>query len=648
MRSRIGHAVAVVFLAGGLIAAPVSTPPVVARDGGPQVPIFWLNADTDGSAGVTGLAWAPSASVEIRVNGELRVMTNTDADGSINLSAPAAGSVVEGDLVTVGDGTSTKTLTVTSLVVMADRAADTVSGVAPEGTVVAVGMFPSGPNQEVTANASGRWTADFSPASAVPYDIVVGTHGNAVRGDADGDATNVHWFVSSPAPGNILVTPDTGLVDGQEVTLSATGWLTTVGSPGRTLFVTQCAIGDGGSDASCDPTTRESFVLNPDGSLPASSTFIVRRTLAITWPSPGTLWNCTTSPCGLRGAVYAGDTEVASPGWETMELPSQNSVIFSPVPSGILDLAPSTNLLDGQEITLTGSNWPVGRTLHVGECRLDVALSPDSCDEATTQTYLIGPDGTLPTSPASLFPVVRNISASGAIDCGEVPCGLVGAVWPGEPFVGSPISVDPPGNNPIDFATVASAPRFVQAVPGDRRLTVHWTAPSRTGGSAIIDYVVQFRPSGGTTWLPATDGVSSALRATITGLRNGTAYLVRVAAVNAVGRSAFGPSAVAQTPRTTPTAPGQPTGTPFGSGRVALRWTAPTNNGGAAIIDYIVQFRWVGAPTWATAPDGRATATRATVRGLRNGVPYLFRVAAVNDAGWGDFSRISAAVRPMR
>src|SRR5690606_40540101 len=67
-------------------------------------------------------------------------------------------------------------------------------------------------------------------------------------------------------------------------------------------------------------------------------------------------------------------------------------------------------------------------------------------------------------------------------------------------------------------------------------VTIRWTAPS-SNGAAITGYVVQ-RYSGGTWRTVATVGASARSR-TITGLANGTSYRFRVAATNAVGRSAW-------------------------------------------------------------------------------------------------------------
>jgi hypothetical protein len=92
-----------------------------------------------------------------------------------------------------------------------------------------------------------------------------------------------------------------------------------------------------------------------------------------------------------------------------------------------------------------------------------------------------------------------------------------------------------------------------------------------------------------------------------------------------------------------PTAPLSVLGT-VGNQQVALSWTQPASNGGAAITDYIVQSCTGG--TCSTFNDGPGTGTSATVTGLANGTTYTFQVAAKNIAGDGPYSTASTSITP--
>ena len=92
-----------------------------------------------------------------------------------------------------------------------------------------------------------------------------------------------------------------------------------------------------------------------------------------------------------------------------------------------------------------------------------------------------------------------------------------------------------------------------------------------------------------------------------------------------------------------PNAPTGLTGT-YGNTSVSLTWTAPADNGGSALTDYITQYSSDGT-TWTTHPDGTVSATASsTVTGLTNYVPSYFRVAAVNVAGTGAYSSTISVV----
>ena len=87
------------------------------------------------------------------------------------------------------------------------------------------------------------------------------------------------------------------------------------------------------------------------------------------------------------------------------------------------------------------------------------------------------------------------------------------------------------------LSTVPGAPTSVVATSGNAQLAVTWTAPANTGGSAITDYLVKYSANSGSTWTNFIHPVSTLTSCTVTGLTNGTSYIIKVIAKNANGIS---------------------------------------------------------------------------------------------------------------
>jgi hypothetical protein len=185
----------------------------------------------------------------------------------------------------------------------------------------------------------------------------------------------------------------------------------------------------------------------------------------------------------------------------------------------------------------------------------------------------------------------------------------------------------------VGFVVVPASPGRPTATPANGSATVTWDAPL-AAGIAIRSYTVTASPGGRTC---ASSG--AARTCTVTGLTNGTPYTFTVRANSVRGAGADSQASVAVTPRTTPGAPTGVAGT-AGNAQATVRWTAPANNGGAAVTGYSVT----------AAPGGRTCtttgATSCAVTGLTNGTAYTFTVRAQNAAGLGTASTASAQVRP--
>ena len=212
---------------------------------------------------------------------------------------------------------------------------------------------------------------------------------------------------------------------------------------------------------------------------------------------------------------------------------------------------------------------------------------------------------------------------------------------------------------PLATTTTPGAPASLTATPGNAQVTLTWTPPTSDGGAAITKYQYRVSVDGGTTWAPdwtdVPDGSDTGTDQAdergvrVTSLANGTLHTFQVRAVNSEGDG--GAAQDTATPLGAPGAPASLTATP-GNTQVALTWTAPASDGGAAITKY--QYRvsddggstW--SPDWTDVPDGSDTGTdqaderSVTITSLANGTLHTFEVRAVNSEGDGAAAQTTA------
>jgi hypothetical protein len=182
--------------------------------------------------------------------------------------------------------------------------------------------------------------------------------------------------------------------------------------------------------------------------------------------------------------------------------------------------------------------------------------------------------------------------------------------------------------------TVPGAPRNVTAMPGNSQVVLAWAAPADNGGAAISGYTVTLSAGGSVVRTES----ASASPLTLTGLTNGTAYTLTVAAENVAGRGPAAGPAEAVIPFGPPSAPQRVRVAALGR-RVAVKWDAPANDGGRAPSRYTVTSSPAGVQV-----SVAGTETSAVVDGLPLASGYTFTVVATNAAGPGAASAPSAAV----
>ena len=206
----------------------------------------------------------------------------------------------------------------------------------------------------------------------------------------------------------------------------------------------------------------------------------------------------------------------------------------------------------------------------------------------------------------------------------------------------TPAVTGPPSNVASELFGVSKpgSPVIASIVPGDRQAVVTWTPPSDTGGKPITSYRIAYSADDSAEWKETTVTDTATTSVTISGLDNGKRYTFALYANNGFGDASSLPRT--ETPRTVPDAPSGLTAS-RDNAEVRLSWTAPADDGGSPITDYIIQYRADGGSTWATFADGTGTGTTATVDGLTNGQEYRFKVRAANVAGDGPFSNAVTA-----
>ena len=208
------------------------------------------------------------------------------------------------------------------------------------------------------------------------------------------------------------------------------------------------------------------------------------------------------------------------------------------------------------------------------------------------------------------------------------------------------VTVSPPRSNPLGAATaraVIGSDQKLGEVVGIQILT--YGKGYLPGEECLVTIRSTAVPQGkNATARVSLRTASTALSTVIRGLTNATPYVFKVAAVNSKG---VGEDSTASLPITpTPDAPSAVSiaGVQNGSVGVSVTWTAPLNNGGAKISNYIVSYSGNNGMTWTTFVRPSSTALSALVTGLSKGTPYQFKVAAVNSAGIGLSSLSSSSV----
>ena len=190
-------------------------------------------------------------------------------------------------------------------------------------------------------------------------------------------------------------------------------------------------------------------------------------------------------------------------------------------------------------------------------------------------------------------------------------------------------------NSITTFAVVPNAPTIgaASSISG-RQISVSYTAPAYDGGAAITSYTAISNPGGVTASAASGNIVFSTLS-------RATAYTFTVYATNAVGNSTVSAASNSVTiPAEVPAAPAISSVSLSASTSVTVAYTAPADDGGAAITSYTA----VSTPGSISATVNTAASGNIVVTGLSTASSYYFYVYATNSIGAGANSSTSSYV----
>lgn len=447
---------------------------------------------------------------------------------------------------------------------------------------VAAGSLPAG----LSLNTSGLLSGTPTVAALGPYSVSINV---SVR---DGPATlasstlTYEGVVTDPSlPDAPTSVGATGAVNDRSAVVS---W-TAPSSPGTASAITGYVVrwsSDDGSTWSA-PMSTGSTAPNANVSLPATGTYLFAAA-ALNTAGRGQ-WSAPTSGVAVPEAPSAPTAVLGVSGFQSVALRWT-----APSWSG-------ASAVSGYEVRYSdngGSDWRP-------------ALATGSA--ATSFTY-----PGLTTALPLVF-AVRALNGSGAGDWSTPSSEVVP-----EDSLGAPTSLD--------------------AVAGDKQVTLSWSAPQSLGGSTLLGYRVESRSSGGAWSVRINSTNSSSTTTVVTGLSNGTAYDFRVAAVTSAGVGGFGEPSSIVIPSGAPSRVPSVSASPIDSG-ASLAWAAPSADNGSPVSGYRIEAS-SGAGWGILVVNTGSTARSFSTSGLSNGTTYRFRVAAINAEGVGAMSPSSTAVTP--
>lgn len=174
-----------------------------------------------------------------------------------------------------------------------------------------------------------------------------------------------------------------------------------------------------------------------------------------------------------------------------------------------------------------------------------------------------------------------------------------------------------------------SVPQSLNGELQNGTVSLSWTEPSNDGGAEITSYRIY---RGLTETTLSQINTTTMLIFNDTNTIKGQTYYYAVSAVNEVGEGAMSEVLNIFVPLSSVPSVPLDLKAEFVNGKVLLSWSAPTSDGGGDITGYKI-YRGTSQATLSYITSVTGTSFEDT--GRRDGVTYVYTVAAVNEAGDG-------------
>ena len=472
-------------------------------------------------------------------------------------------------------------------------------------------VAPSAPTNIVatfinTTQIDVSYTAPFNGGSTITSYTAISTPGNITR------------TLTTSGSGVISVT---GLNLGTAYTF--------------TVYATN-AIGNGPNSSSSNSVTVQTTVPNP----PTVGTPVVISSTQINVPF--------TAPTSNGGSAITSYTAISNPGNRSATLNQAGSGVIS-----ITGLSTATSYTFSMYATnaVGTSSFAISSAAttnpSIPDNPTNITASATSSTRATINFTAPTFNGgsaitsyTATSTPGNITGTFLGSGSGSIIVDGLTPATTYSFTVRATNLVGNSIN-NLTSNSITTPASVPTAPTNAVAsldsdAPSTRAL-ITYTASSFNGGSAITSYTAISTP-GNITGTTSTFGTIR-----VSGLSSSTNYTFQVYATNAIGNSAFSNPSSSITTAAPPSVPGAPTNiiaTLQGASSVAVAFTAPASNGGAAITSYTA----TSSPGGITTTTNQAGSGSMTITGLAASTVYTFTVYATNVVGNGLPSNASNSV----